>query len=60
MVLTVTRNDGRRNMVSLSEKGISYAEKVKDQYTDLERAIEVVNSQATPNLWKAIGEWNFS
>ncbi|SDF99298.1 DNA-binding transcriptional regulator, MarR family [Pedobacter terrae] len=51
--------DGRRNMISLCEIGISYAEKIKHQYTDLERAIEVVDSQATHNLWKAIEEWEF-
>jgi DNA-binding MarR family transcriptional regulator/GNAT superfamily N-acetyltransferase len=51
--------DGRRNMVSLSEKGIGYTEKIQDQYTDLEQAIEAVNMQATHNLWKAIEEWEF-
>ncbi|MFD2287845.1 GNAT family N-acetyltransferase [Pedobacter petrophilus] len=51
--------DGRRNMVSLSERGIGYAEKIQDQYTDLEQAIEAVNSQATHDLWKAIEEWEF-
>ncbi|QJD96227.1 GNAT family N-acetyltransferase [Mucilaginibacter robiniae] len=51
--------DGRRNIVSLSEKGIGYTEKIQDQYTDVENAIEAVNSQATHNLWKAIEEWEF-
>jgi GNAT superfamily N-acetyltransferase/DNA-binding MarR family transcriptional regulator len=51
--------DGRRNMVSLSETGINYTELIKDQYIDLERAIEAINSQATHDLWKAIGEWEF-
>ena len=51
--------DGRRNMVSLSERGISYTVKIQDQYTDVEHAIEAVNSQATHDLWKAIEEWEF-
>ncbi|MEO6548637.1 MAG: bifunctional helix-turn-helix transcriptional regulator/GNAT family N-acetyltransferase [Ferruginibacter sp.] len=51
--------DGRRNMVSLTRSGISYAEKIQDQYTDLEHAIDAVNSQATHDLWKAIEEWEF-
>ncbi|MES2458746.1 MAG: helix-turn-helix domain-containing protein, partial [Bacteroidota bacterium] len=36
--------DGRRNMVSLSERGINYTEKIRHQYTDLEQAIEAINS----------------
>jgi DNA-binding MarR family transcriptional regulator/GNAT superfamily N-acetyltransferase len=51
--------DGRRNMVSLSEKGIDYTEKIQDQYSDLEHAIEGISSQATYDLWKAIEEWEF-
>lgn len=51
--------DGRRNMVSLSETGMRYTEKIKSQYVDLEQAIEAINSQATHDLWKAIEEWEF-
>ena len=51
--------DGRRNLVSLTQAGIDYTEKIKDQYTDLERAIEAINAQATHDLWKAIEEWEF-
>jgi DNA-binding MarR family transcriptional regulator/N-acetylglutamate synthase-like GNAT family acetyltransferase len=51
--------DGRRNMVSLSELGKSYTEKIQDQYTDVEHAIEKINSQATHDLWKAIEEWEY-
>lgn len=46
-------------MVSLSERGIIYTEKIQDQYTDLEYAIETVNAQTTHNFWKAIEEWEF-
>jgi DNA-binding MarR family transcriptional regulator len=52
-------NDGRRNMVGLSKKGINFKEKIQYQYTDVENAIEAINSQATHNLWKAIEEWEY-
>jgi DNA-binding MarR family transcriptional regulator/GNAT superfamily N-acetyltransferase len=51
--------DGRRNIVRLSKKGNSYSEKIRHQYTDLEQAIEAINSQATHDLWNAIEEWEF-
>jgi len=51
--------DGRRNMVSLSEKGRSYLEKIQFQYKDVENAIHAITEQATHNLWKAVEEWEF-
>jgi N-acetylglutamate synthase-like GNAT family acetyltransferase/DNA-binding MarR family transcriptional regulator len=52
-------SDGRRSMVGLSEKGISYKEKIQDQYKDVEDAIKTLNMQAANDLWKAIEEWEF-
>ena len=52
-------SDGRRSMVGLSEKGMSYKEKIQDQYTDVEEAIKSINMQAANDLWKAIEEWEF-
>ncbi|KQR70207.1 bifunctional helix-turn-helix transcriptional regulator/GNAT family N-acetyltransferase [Pedobacter sp. Leaf176] len=52
-------SDGRRSMVGLSEKGLSYKEKIQDQYTDVEDAIKNLNTQAANDLWKAIEEWEF-
>jgi ribosomal protein S18 acetylase RimI-like enzyme len=52
-------SDGRRTMVCLSKKGMSYKEKIRDQYTDVEDAIKTLNMQATNDLWKAIEEWEF-
>ena len=52
-------SDGRRSMVGLSEKGLSYKEKIQDQYTDVEYAIKALNTQAANDLWKAIEEWEF-
>jgi len=51
--------DGRKNMVRLSQKGKQIAIKIKDQYTDLTRAIDQISDQTTHNLWKAIAEWEF-
>jgi len=52
-------SDGRRSVVGLSEKGLSYKEKIRDQYTDVEDAIKTLNIQAANDLWKAIEEWEF-
>lgn len=51
--------DGRRTLVSLSLKGKTYTERIKDQYTDVNAAIEEISAQANHDLWRAIGEWEF-
>ena len=51
--------DGRRNVVKLSETGEQITQKIQDQYTDVNNAIEGVLSQSQHNLWKAIEEWEF-
>ena len=51
--------DGRRNMVSLSAKGIEITKKIQDQYTDVNKAIEDLSAATRNDLWKAIGEWEF-
>ena len=51
--------DGRRNVVQLSEKGWAIAEKIKDQYVDVNKAIDGLLTQTTHNLWEAIDEWEF-
>ncbi|SDD40514.1 transcriptional regulator, MarR family with acetyltransferase activity [Mucilaginibacter pineti] len=51
--------DGRRNMVTLSPKGKMIAEKIKDQYADVNAAIEQLTAQTENDLWKAIEEWEF-
>ena len=53
------RADGRRNMVSLSGKGKNITEKIQDQYTDVNDAIEKLSAGTRNDLWKAIGEWEF-
>jgi DNA-binding MarR family transcriptional regulator len=51
--------DGRRNMVTLSRKGKEITEKIQDQYTDVNNAIEKLSASTKNDLWKAIGEWEF-
>jgi DNA-binding MarR family transcriptional regulator/predicted GNAT family N-acyltransferase len=53
------KKDGRLNMVSLSAKGNTISEKIKDQYIDINRAIEQLTAQTRNDLWKAIEEWEF-
>lgn len=53
------QQDGRRNLVSLSDKGREIAGKIGDQYIDVGSAVEDILSQTRHNLWKAIEEWEF-
>ena len=53
------KGDGRRNMVGLSAKGKTITEKIKDQYADINQAIDLLTSQTRNDLWKAIEEWEF-
>jgi len=51
--------DLRRNRVGLSKKGLLMAEKIKSQYTDVDRAIEEILGTTRNDLWKAIEEWEY-
>jgi len=51
--------DGRRNVVELSATGRSVDDKIKDQYVDVQRAVEEISDQATHDLWRAMGEWEY-
>lgn len=53
------KTDGRRTVVTLSKKGREISLKIKDQYTDINSAVDELSSQATYDLWKAIGEWEY-
>lgn len=52
-------SDGRRNVVSLSETGNELTTKIEDLYIDVASGVDDVASQASHDLWKAIGEWEF-
>ena len=52
--------DKRRNVVGLTKKGTTIAEKmIKVQGADIEVAIDGIIAEATHNLWEAIAEWEF-
>jgi DNA-binding MarR family transcriptional regulator/GNAT superfamily N-acetyltransferase len=53
------KTDGRRNMVSLSEKGLEASIKIKAQYADVTNAVEELSAQASHDLWKALDEWEY-
>ena len=53
-------NDKRRNVVGLTNEGISLAKKmIKEQCADIDVAIDEIISEATNNLWEALAEWEF-
>lgn len=53
------KTDGRRNMVTLSRKGLDIAEKIEAQYKDVNDVVGQTLSQTRNDLWKAIEEWEF-
>lgn len=53
------KEDGRKNVVSLSKKGKELTEKIKEQYTDVTNAVEAISKNTQHDLWKAIEEWEF-
>ena len=50
-------SDKRRNIVALTEKGMSISSQIKMQCKDVEAAIDDVIVEAKINLWEAIQEW---
>jgi DNA-binding MarR family transcriptional regulator/GNAT superfamily N-acetyltransferase len=52
-------NDRRRTKVTLSKKGREIAQKIEEQYVDVNAAIEDISAQASHNLWAAIEEWEY-
>lgn len=51
--------DKRRNLVDLTNKGKQLSEQMKDQFGDIDIAVEGMITEATHNLWEAIAEWEF-
>lgn len=51
--------DARKNVVSLSKKGIAINGKIKHQYEDVNTVIEEILAQTNHNLWEALAEWEF-
>lgn len=53
------KTDGRKNFIRLSAKGIAINEKLQEQITDVNAAMETAFKETQHNLWKAIEEWEF-
>jgi len=53
------KNDGRKNLIALTQKGKEISIQIKDPYTDVESAIELALSKTQHNIWKAMGEFEF-
>jgi GNAT superfamily N-acetyltransferase/DNA-binding MarR family transcriptional regulator len=51
--------DGRKNVIVLSKLGLEVAEKIQEQYLDIDAAVEAALAETQHNLWKAIAEWEF-
>lgn len=52
-------NDGRRNMLSLTDKGLLFADKLQYQVEDIGSAIDLILSNSRHNLWEALNEFEF-
>jgi DNA-binding MarR family transcriptional regulator/N-acetylglutamate synthase-like GNAT family acetyltransferase len=52
-------NDGRKNIVRLSEKGKAVGKKLEDQLVDVNSAVGEILANTRHNLWNAIEEWEF-
>jgi len=55
----VKTTDKRRNVVVMTEKGLSLSEEIKLQWLDVEAAVESLIEQSNHNLWAALEEWEF-
>src|SRR5690606_17393774 len=51
--------DKRRNVVGLTDKGMTLAEKISVQCADVDAVVEGLIAEATHNLWEAVAEWEF-
>lgn len=51
--------DGRKNFVTLSDKGRRTMEQMHDQLQDVATAIDKAMKETQYDLWKAIAEWEF-
>ncbi len=53
------KKDGRKNIIALSVKGKDMADRIKNQYLDVENAIELTLKQTKHNIWKALEEFEY-
>lgn len=53
------KSDGRKNNISLTQKGINISVKIEDQYADVENAIKETLQQTQHNIWLALQEFEY-
>ncbi|TKG89830.1 MarR family transcriptional regulator [Puteibacter caeruleilacunae] len=53
------KNDKRRNLISLTEKGLAISEEIENQYKDVDKAIELALAETQHNIWKAVEEFEY-
>ncbi|MEL6560302.1 MAG: helix-turn-helix domain-containing protein, partial [Bacteroidota bacterium] len=51
--------DGRKNNISLTEKGLIITSKIQDQYADVESAVKDILDQTKHNIWLALQEFEY-
>jgi DNA-binding MarR family transcriptional regulator/GNAT superfamily N-acetyltransferase len=51
--------DGRRNVIRLAAAGEYVKERIRYQYEDVQSAVDEIATQATHDLWQAMGEWEY-
>jgi GNAT superfamily N-acetyltransferase/Mn-dependent DtxR family transcriptional regulator len=52
-------NDGRKNNVQLSDRGLEINQRIQAQYTDVNAAVEKAIGETQHDIWRAIEEWEF-
>ena len=51
--------DGRKNFLVLTRRGMEIRDRMKPQLQDVQGAIEAAMQETGHDLWRAIGEWEF-
>ena len=52
-------NDGRKNNVQLSDRGLQINQRIQAQYSDVNAAVEKAIGETQHDIWRAIEEWEF-
>ncbi len=59
IISKTAKNDKRQNLISLSKKGLRFADKIEAQYSDVRSALELINENSTQDLWESLKEWEY-
>lgn len=53
------KTDGRKNLITLSKKGLALQQKLEYTYEDVGSAIEKITAHSTHQLWQALEEFEY-